>query len=100
MGLCYLKYLKLNGIYFSYCETKGGKYTIINTLLSVPLGTGLIISFVNTFHSNMNMAIWIFISIYCMGLIRVMNVGYKFNHILFHSAYMALTICTGLSIVG
>lgn len=100
MGLGYLKYLKLNDIYFSYCETKGGKYTIINTLLSIPLGTGLFISFVNIFHSNMKMAIWIFISIYCMGLIRVMNVGYKFNHLLFHGAYMGLTICTGLYIVG
>lgn len=96
-AVSYLQYLKSNHIRFSYTENHGPKYLIISTLVSLPIVVSVILAVINTIQNNYHLGVFYGLSLYITILIRLINVGYGLNHILFHFAYASMTYCAVIS---
>lgn len=93
----YLQYLKSNHIRFSYTENHGPKYLIISTLASFPIVVSVICGIINAIAMDYRIGVFYGLSLYSMILIRLINVGYGLNHILFHFSYAATAYCAVIS---
>ena len=90
LSVGYLQYLKSSGIAFPYTENHGPKYIIITSLASLPIVISIITGILNTVILDYNLGVRYFLCLYIMMLVRLMNVGYGLNHILFHFSYYSL----------
>jgi len=79
----YLNYLKENNQPFFFIDTtKDKKYYIITTLTSFPIVIS--ISFIAFSLKETQQQINILTFLYMSGLVRVLNIGRAYNHVLFH----------------
>ena len=90
-SLTFLQNLKESGAKFLYTETKlDWKFTIVNAYVCIPIMVSIVLNAMNC--SSYELGLQYLTAMYVTILIRVMHVGYEYNHFLFHISVLWLTV--------
>lgn len=95
-ALCFLNKLKKDKVVFLYKETKlKNKFIWINIYVCTPLLFSIITKAMKSesYHNGLH----ILTSMYVTSLIRIMYIGYEYNHLFFHLCFLWLTIALCIS---
>lgn len=90
-SVVFLRDLSRTGTKFYYTETKlDWKFTMINAYVCIPIMISIVLNAMNC--TSYELGLQYLTAMYVTILIRVMHVGYEYNHLLFHGSVLWLTV--------